>query len=151
MTRQILKVMTWYSLERIESYLNCEQEPKPTEAGKPPAYWPSAGSLIIEKLSASYSVGGPKVLHDISLEIKSGERIGIGKSGYFLHLRCANGNRLVGRTGSGKSSLTLSLLRLIPTTGSVMLDGVITDNINLNALRSSVTISTLALVLEQED
>jgi ABC-type dipeptide/oligopeptide/nickel transport system ATPase component len=69
-------------------------------------------------------VDGPEVLHDITLEIKSGERIGV-----------------VGRTGSGKSSLTLSLLRLIPTKGAVMYDGIITEGINLNALRNNMTIS----------
>ena len=112
------------SLERIESFIQCEQEPKSTESGKPPAYWPSTGSLVIEKLKASYSVDGPEVLHDITLEIKSGERIGV-----------------VGRTGSGKSSLTLSLLRLIPTQGAVMYDGIMTEGINLNALRTNMTIS----------
>jgi ABC-type multidrug transport system fused ATPase/permease subunit len=70
-------------------------------------------------------VDGPEVLHDITLEIKSGERIGV-----------------VGRTGSGKSSLTLALLRLIPTKGAVMYDGVVTENINLDALRKNMTIST---------
>ncbi|KIM20411.1 hypothetical protein M408DRAFT_30399 [Serendipita vermifera MAFF 305830] len=111
------------SLERIENYVNCEQEPKPTEAGKPPAYWPSSGHLVVEKLSASYSNGGEQVLHDLSFEIKSGERVGV-----------------VGRTGSGKSSLTLSLLRLIPTKGSVMYDGLATEHVNLNALRNHITI-----------
>jgi ABC-type multidrug transport system fused ATPase/permease subunit len=53
----------------------------------------------------------------------SGERIGV-----------------VGRTGSGKSSLTLSLLRCIPTEGDVYFDGLATSSINLHALRSNVTI-----------
>lgn len=46
----------------------------------------------------------------------------------------------VGRTGSGKSSLTLSLLRLIPTEGKVYYDGIATDFVNLDALRSHITI-----------
>jgi len=73
------------SLERIQGYIKIEQEVKPTPEGKPPAYWPSSGELRVENLSARYSLDGPKVLHDISFEVKSGERIGI-----------------VGRTGSGK-------------------------------------------------
>jgi ABC-type bacteriocin/lantibiotic exporter with double-glycine peptidase domain len=48
------------------------------ELGVPPAYWPASGSLKVEKLSARYSEDGPKVLHDISFEVKSGERVGIG-------------------------------------------------------------------------
>ncbi|KAH9166803.1 hypothetical protein EDB89DRAFT_2075434 [Lactarius sanguifluus] len=111
------------SLERMHSYINAEQEPKPTEQGIPPAYWPASGDLRVEKLSARYSLDGPKVLHDISFHIKSGERVGV-----------------VGRTGSSKSSLTLSLLRCIFTEGSVYYDGRLTSSINLDALRSSITI-----------
>ncbi|KAH9166801.1 hypothetical protein EDB89DRAFT_2245991 [Lactarius sanguifluus] len=110
-------------LERMHSYINAEQEPKPTEQGIPPAYWPASGDLRVEKLSARYSLDGPKVLHDISFHVKSGERVGV-----------------VGRTGSGKSSLTLSLLRCIFTEGSVYYDGKLTSTINLDALRSNITI-----------
>ncbi|KAJ6574743.1 P-loop containing nucleoside triphosphate hydrolase protein [Mycena capillaripes] len=111
------------SLERIRGYVTIEQESKPTAAGVPPAYWPASGSLSVEKLSAKYSADGPKVLHDISFNIQSGERVGV-----------------VGRTGSGKSSLTLALLRTIFTEGTVLFDGIPTSSINLDALRSSITI-----------
>ncbi|PCH33304.1 hypothetical protein WOLCODRAFT_135046 [Wolfiporia cocos MD-104 SS10] len=111
------------SLERIEQYVQIEQEPKSTESGVPPAYWPASGNLKVDCLSARYSSDGPRVLHDISFEVKSGERVGI-----------------VGRTGSGKSSLTLSLLRCIITEGQVYYDGIATDTLNLDALRSNITI-----------
>ncbi|KAJ7141437.1 hypothetical protein C8R44DRAFT_763446 [Mycena epipterygia] len=111
------------SLERIQRYITIEQEPKPTSAGIPPAYWPASGSLSVDNLSAKYSSDGPKVLHDISFNIKSGERVGV-----------------VGRTGSGKSSLTLSLLRCIFTEGTVYYDGIPTSSLNLDALRSNITI-----------
>ncbi|KAJ8520559.1 hypothetical protein ONZ45_g2613 [Pleurotus djamor] len=111
------------SLERIQGYISVDQEPKPTEAGKPPAYWPSSGDIRVENLSARYSETGPKVLHDLSFHIKSGERVGV-----------------VGRTGSGKSSLTLSLLRCIYTDGEVYYDGKLTNSINLDALRTNITI-----------
>jgi ABC-type multidrug transport system fused ATPase/permease subunit len=65
-------------LERIQGYVEIEQEPKPTLDGRPPAYWPSSGKLEVRNLSARYSADGPKVLHDISFNIKSGERIGVG-------------------------------------------------------------------------
>ncbi|KAI0935160.1 hypothetical protein AcW1_005164, partial [Taiwanofungus camphoratus] len=45
-----------------------------------------------------------------------------------------------GRTGSGKSSLTLSLLRCIITKGKIYFDGLPTNTINLDVLRSKVTI-----------
>ncbi|KAH9912641.1 uncharacterized protein B0H18DRAFT_889646 [Fomitopsis serialis] len=108
---------------RIEQYVHIEQEPKPTADGVPPAYWPASGGLKVERLSSRYSSDGPRVLHELSFEVKSGERVGI-----------------VGRTGSGKSSLTLSLLRCILTEGKVYYDGLATDEINLDALRSNITI-----------
>ncbi|KAI0717853.1 P-loop containing nucleoside triphosphate hydrolase protein [Cerioporus squamosus] len=111
------------SLERIQQYLVIEQEPKPTPDGVPPAYWPASGKLEVEELSARYSADGPKVLHNISFDVASGERVGI-----------------VGRTGSGKSSLTLALLRCILTEGFVRYDGLPTDKLNLDALRSNITI-----------
>ncbi|KAF8068784.1 P-loop containing nucleoside triphosphate hydrolase protein [Lyophyllum atratum] len=111
------------SLERLLEYMNIEQEAKANESGLPPAHWPSSGSLRVERLSARYSSDGPNVLHDVSFATTAGERIGI-----------------VGRTGSGKSSLTLSLLRCIPTEGEVFYDGVLTSSINLDALRSQITI-----------
>jgi hypothetical protein len=45
-----------YSLERMHSYINAEQEAKPTKQGIPPAYWPASGDLRVEKLSARYSL-----------------------------------------------------------------------------------------------
>ncbi|PBK69165.1 hypothetical protein ARMSODRAFT_1019154 [Armillaria solidipes] len=111
------------SLERIQGYVTIEQEPKPTARGAPPASWPTSGKLVVENLTARYSQDGLAVLHNISFTINSGERIGV-----------------VGRTGSGKSSLTLSLLRCIYTDGNIYYDGLPTSSVNLDALRSSITI-----------
>jgi len=110
-------------LELILKYLRIEQEPKPSGAGAPPAYWPASGHLRAENLTARYATDGPTVLHGISFDIKSGERVGI-----------------VGRTGSGKSSLVLALLRCIPTEGAVYYDDIDTSRVNLDALRSSITV-----------
>ncbi|KAJ3799615.1 hypothetical protein GGU11DRAFT_858145 [Lentinula aff. detonsa] len=111
------------SLERIGAYIAIEQEKPPVPEGVPPAYWPASGHLRVEGLSASYSQDGPKVLKSLSFEVNSGERIGV-----------------VGRTGSGKSSLMLSLLRLIFSNGTVYYDGIATDSVNLEALRRNITI-----------
>ncbi|KZV73095.1 P-loop containing nucleoside triphosphate hydrolase protein [Peniophora sp. CONT] len=111
------------SLERIQAYTLIEQEEKPSAKGVPPAAWPTSGELVVEGLSARYSPDGPRVLHELNFTVKSGERVGI-----------------VGRTGSGKSSLTLSLLRCIFTEGTVLYDGLDTGNVNLDALRGAVTI-----------
>jgi ATP-binding cassette, subfamily C (CFTR/MRP), member 1 len=53
-----------------------------------------------------YRPGLPNVLHGISMAIRGGEKIGI-----------------VGRTGAGKSSITLALLRIVEYTGSITIDG----------------------------
>jgi ABC-type multidrug transport system fused ATPase/permease subunit len=111
------------SLERIQSYLEIEKEAAPSEGGTPPAYWPASGDLRVQDLTARYSPDGPIVLNQVSFHIKAGERIGI-----------------VGRTGSGKSTLTLALLRCIFTEGEVYYDGVRTSSLNLDALRSNITI-----------
>ena len=48
---------------------------------------------------------------------------------------------MVGRTGAGKSSLTLSLFRLIEATGgNILIDGVCIANLGLHDLRSRITI-----------
>jgi hypothetical protein len=52
----VILIAATYSLERIHSYINAEQEPKPTTQGIPPAYWPASGDLRVEKLSARYSL-----------------------------------------------------------------------------------------------
>ncbi|KAH9480784.1 ATP-binding cassette transporter abc4 [Psilocybe cubensis] len=111
------------SLERIQDYIDIDHEPSPTPQGKPPAAWPTSGEIVVENLSARYSQAGPTVLHNLSFRIGSGQRVGV-----------------VGRTGSGKSSLTLALLRCIVTEGTVYYDGIDTNKINLDALRSNITI-----------
>ncbi|KDR83121.1 hypothetical protein GALMADRAFT_263529 [Galerina marginata CBS 339.88] len=111
------------SLERIQGYIDIEHEPKPTQSGQPPAAWPSSGDIRVENLSARYSKSGPEVLHGLNFHVTSGQRVGI-----------------VGRTGSGKSSLTLALLRCILTEGTVYFDGIATNTINLDALRTNITI-----------
>ncbi|KAG8764714.1 hypothetical protein FRC12_007931 [Ceratobasidium sp. 428] len=115
--------VTGNSLERIQAYVQIDQEPASVPEKRPPAWWPSSGKIVVENLTARYAVDGPAVLHGLSFEIKSGERVGV-----------------VGRTGSGKSSLTLALLRMIPIEGTIYYDGIPTRALNLDALRSNITI-----------
>ncbi|KAI5824338.1 P-loop containing nucleoside triphosphate hydrolase protein [Schizophyllum commune Tattone D] len=110
-------------VERVKQYLKVEQERLATPEGKPPAYWPARGELDVRGLTASYSKGGPQVLRDISFQIASGERVGV-----------------VGRTGAGKSSLSLALLRCIECEGEAYYDGLSTASLNLEVLRNSISI-----------
>ncbi len=125
--------------------MEIDHEPPPKEDGKPPAYWPSSGELRVENLSARYSVDGPVVLKDISFHVKSGDRV--GWSWYVIvcfaeHFSIYNHfiSNAVGRTGAGKSTLSLSLLRAIPTEGKILYDGIDIHTMNLDSLRSHVTI-----------
>jgi len=94
--RIVLTIVVGNSLERIQQYLKIEQEPKPTADGVPPAYWPASGDvsrlnscrnianardqLRVEHLEAKYSEDGPLVLKEVNFTLKSGERVGIGRS-----------------------------------------------------------------------
>lgn len=110
--------------ERIVEYLEIEQEPADTEAGKPPASWPTDGDIVVKDLSVRYSKDGPQVLKNIGFEVKAGERIGI-----------------VGRTGSGKSTLGMAMLRLLVQDGGhIYVNGRDISQTNLHTLRSNITI-----------
>lgn len=86
------------------------------------ADWPSEGQITVRDLDARYAANLPLVLKSISFHVRSGERIGI-----------------IGRTGSGKSSLTLSLLRLLDTQkGSVSIDNIDIATVKARDLRSRI-------------
>lgn len=96
--------------------------------------WPSTGNIILKDLKMRYRPGNPLVLKGLTLSIKGGERVGV-----------------VGRTGSGKSSLLLALLRIVEPsfdTGKgfsyddapIEIDGVDVLRIGLTDLRSKVGI-----------
>ena len=94
--------------------------------------WPQTGSIDIKNLYMKYRKETPMVLKGLNVNIKGGERIGV-----------------VGRTGSGKSSLLLSLLRLVEPSldemsgeyeSPISIDGVDILRIGLKDLRSKLGI-----------
>lgn len=110
------------SMERVVEYMNIETE---CLGGlRPAAAWPSSGSIEVKDLQVAYASDLPPVLKGLSFKIKHGERIGV-----------------VGRTGAGKSSLTLALFRFLEArSGSIAIDGVDISKLKLAGLRSKMSI-----------
>ena len=83
--------------ERVLHYIqHVPQEPAATSASPPPPEWPQRGAIELRGLHMRYRANTPLVLKGLTASIQGGQRVGI-----------------VGRTGSGKSSLLLALLRLV--------------------------------------
>ncbi|KAL3664789.1 hypothetical protein V7S43_009969 [Phytophthora oleae] len=115
------------SPERIQEYIEIEQEaPYRVPMMDPPAHveWPSVGSIVFDKVSFRYKEGGDLVLRQLSFSVDGGQKIGI-----------------VGRTGAGKSSLTMALFRINElASGKVLIDGVDVSRIGLKSLREKLSI-----------
>lgn len=113
------------AVERILEFCKLKGEaPAHIPETAPDPSWPQAGAITFEHYSTKYRENLDLILNDINLDIKSKEKIGV-----------------VGRTGAGKSSLIMSLFRIIePTNGRILIDGVDITNIGLADLRSHLSI-----------
>ncbi|XP_075435703.1 ATP-binding cassette sub-family C member 3 isoform X3 [Ascaphus truei] len=113
------------AVERVMEYSETETEaPWTIEEKRPPKEWPSKGEVDFSHYSVRYRTGLNLVLKGLSLKVKGGEKVGI-----------------VGRTGAGKSSMTLCLFRILEAAeGTIKIDGVNISEIGLHDLRSMLTI-----------
>ena len=119
-------IQSWTMLEtslgavtRINQFA-AETPKEPDGPDVPPENWPDRGAISISGLYAKY--GDHTVLTDINLDIKPGEKIAV-----------------CGRSGSGKSTLISLLLRLYePAAGKIVIDGIDTRTLKLDALRESL-------------
>ncbi|XP_033468170.2 ATP-binding cassette sub-family C member 3 isoform X2 [Epinephelus lanceolatus] len=113
------------AVERVKEYCETKTEaPWEVEDKKPPPEWPTKGNVEFHDYSVRYREGLDLVLKDLTLNVKGGEKIGI-----------------VGRTGAGKSSMTLCLFRLLEAAaGEITIDEVKIAEIGLHDLRSKLTI-----------
>ena len=110
------------SLERISEL--CAIPAEPVEGATPSARWPSEGRIEIFDLVVGYAPDLPPVLRDITFDCEPNSRIGI-----------------VGRTGGGKSSLALALLRFIEArSGYIRIDGVDISTLTIRDVRSRIAI-----------
>jgi ABC-type multidrug transport system fused ATPase/permease subunit len=110
------------STERIVEYAEMEIE---SQAGKDvPASWPSTGSMEVNDLVVGYAPDLPPVLKGLTFKVQARERVGV-----------------VGRTGAGKSSLTLAIFRFLEAReGVITVDGIDISKIKLMDLRSRLAI-----------
>ena len=120
------------SLQRLAEYVNWNHFEKPFDTPKPEdTNWPLTGDVEAVNLSVKYRKELPLVLEGINFKIKSGEKVGI-----------------VGRTGSGKSTTLLCLMRILEMAkdesgsplGYVTVDGQRIDQIGLHQLRNKLAI-----------
>ncbi|XP_066545949.1 multidrug resistance-associated protein 1 isoform X1 [Amia ocellicauda] len=113
------------AVERVKEYGDTEKEASwQLEDSGPPQGWPTAGRIEMRNFCLRYREDLELALRDITVTIEGGEKVGI-----------------VGRTGAGKSSLTLGLFRIIESGGGeICIDGVDIAGLGLHDLRSRITI-----------
>ncbi|KAJ3197071.1 hypothetical protein HK101_006256 [Irineochytrium annulatum] len=117
--------MSMNSVERCMEYSAIEQEPAAVvPAYRPAPEWPSSGEVEVQDLSVRYAPDQPFVLKQLNFTTRPGEKIGV-----------------VGRTGAGKSTLSLAFFRIIPfAEGTITIDGMDIGRMGLEDLRSRLTI-----------
>ncbi|KAL3972079.1 growth differentiation factor 15 [Sarotherodon galilaeus] len=112
------------AVERVNEYTQLKNEADWVTDTRPPQMWPEAGRVQFENFKVRYRPELDLVLHGITCDIDSTEKIGI-----------------VGRTGAGKSSLTNCLFRIIEAAeGRILIDDVDISTIGLHDLRNRLTI-----------
>uniref|UniRef100_A0A3P8WXD7 ATP-binding cassette, sub-family C (CFTR/MRP), member 10 n=1 Tax=Cynoglossus semilaevis TaxID=244447 RepID=A0A3P8WXD7_CYNSE len=116
--------MQLVSIERTEEYSSSlTTEPQQQNAQLPPA-WPEQGWVEFRGAILVYREGLPNALDGVNLVVRPGEKVGI-----------------VGRTGSGKSTLFLALFRMVELNqGQILLDGLDISSAGLGQLRSRLAI-----------
>ncbi|PRQ51285.1 putative xenobiotic-transporting ATPase [Rosa chinensis] len=113
------------SVERIKQFMQISPEPPAIlEDKRPPFSWPQKGRIELHCLEIKYRPNSPLVLKGITCTFQEGTRIGV-----------------VGRTGSGKSTLISALFRLVePSSGKIIIDGLDICSLGLKDLRMNLSI-----------
>lgn len=114
------------AVERLRHYgsLEAERVTTSTPVLSDTTTWPTEGEIHIEHLGVRYADNLPMVLRDVNIHIPARSKVGI-----------------VGRTGSGKSTLFQTLFRFVePTVGTIAIDGVDITSVPLSRLRRAIAI-----------
>lgn len=114
--------MDFVAVERVVELVHLNQEPAGIVA--PPAWWPSyRGDIVFEDVTIRYAPQLDPSLSSMSFCIPGGST-----------------TALLGRTGSGKSTLTLALLgTILPESGHILIDGIDISKVDKQVLRRRVT------------
>ena len=114
-------------VERIQRWIK-QKDFEDQSPNQVTSEWPTEGKIQIERLNIRYREGLPLVIRRMNLSVKPGEKVGI-----------------LGRTGSGKSTLVLALLRILEIEeeehdlyGTIKIDGVNIKKVSLETLRRNV-------------
>ncbi|KAJ3312632.1 hypothetical protein HDV04_002774, partial [Boothiomyces sp. JEL0838] len=117
--------MAMNAVERVDEYSKLTQEVSSApEDAKLPKQWPTDGAVQVCDLKVRYAPSLPDVLKGLNFSILPKEKLGI-----------------VGRTGAGKSTLSLAFFRILPySEGTIYIDGVDISKLGTHALRTNLTI-----------
>lgn len=133
----LVRVWSWVEISMVSPERILEYSSIPAEGDskvlqiEPPAQWPVKSTVEFQNVVFSYKPGAPAVLKGLSFSVNNNEKIGI-----------------VGRTGAGKSSLTMALFRINELdSGRVLIDGKDIASMPLKSLRSKMSIIPQAPVL----
>ncbi|GJP36813.1 hypothetical protein CLOM_g21286 [Closterium sp. NIES-68] len=113
------------AVERILEYTTLPTEaPDVVESCRPPVDWPQQGVIEAEGVVVRYRPELPPVLKGLTFSIRAGEKVGV-----------------CGRTGSGKTTLSMALYRIVElSAGRIVIDGVDAATIGLRDLRSRLSL-----------
>ncbi|KAL8222321.1 UNVERIFIED_CONTAM: ATP-binding cassette, sub-C (CFTR MRP), member 9 [Gekko kuhli] len=114
------------AVKKVNSFLNMESEnyEGTMDVSQVPKDWPQEGEIKIENLCVRYENNLKPVLKHVKAYIKPGQKVGI-----------------CGRTGSGKSSLSLAFFRMVDIfDGKIVIDGIDISKLPLHMLRSRLSI-----------
>ncbi|KAK3196266.1 hypothetical protein K4F52_000646 [Lecanicillium sp. MT-2017a] len=125
-------ILSWTSLEsslgslqRTREFITkTPLEPSPGRSSLSlPEAWPRHGRIDFSSVTSRYSTesAAKPVFRDISFTVYAGQKVGI-----------------VGRTGSGKTSMLLTILNMLNVSGAVSIDGILVADVEPETLRSRI-------------
>ena len=109
-------------IKKVFNLQKCPQE-KAKGTEEAPAQWPSQGQIAFKDVQLRYRPNTEVVLRKLDFTVNPGEKVGV-----------------VGRTGAGKSTISMALTRIVELMGGkIEIDGQDISKLDIEALRSQIT------------